>query len=327
MLAILNNCYKFIFVLFCPRIKVNIMGTSWFIIANPVAGNGNFKKVWFQIQEELKNQNISFKYSKTAHANHEKELVYKALNQGFKYIISVGGDGTLHHIINGIMSQNIVDSKEVTVGVIPLGTGNDWVKTYGIPKNIKQAIQIIKQQKTKYQDIGYLELENTSSYFNNVAGIGYDGYVVNKLNKLKRFGPIAYLLSGIAGLLLYKKTVFTIEIEDKIIETKCLMTLFGICKYSAGGMQLTDYKDSSNGLFDVTIAKNLSFFNLLFSIKKLYNGKIVHHKKVETHLSNSLLITPKNTSDLPYIQADGELIGQGKVKVSLLEKAIQIVIP
>lgn len=303
------------------------MNNSWFVIVNPVAGNGKFNKYWSDIQQELKFNNITYEYTKTEYSNHEKLIVQQAIKKGYNKIISVGGDGTLHHVINGIMSQNTINSKEITVAVIPLGTGNDWIKTYNIPKNIKASVNLIKQENTVFQDIGYLELANTTSYFNNVAGIGYDGYVVNKLNKLKRFGPIAYLLSGIAGLLLYKKTTFKIAINNKIIETKCLMTLYGICKYSAGGMQLTDFKDSNNGLFDITIAKNLSFLDLLFSIKKLYNGKILQHKKVETHVTNSLLITPQNKNDLPYIQADGELIGKGEVKVSIIKSAIRIVIP
>lgn len=303
------------------------MNTSWFVIINPTAGNGNFNKLWQEIKDALKTNNLSFEYAKTEYGKHEIDLVHKAINQGFNKIISVGGDGTLHHIVNGVMTQNTIASKDITIGVIPLGTGNDWIKTYNIPKNIKEAVGLLKLNKKTHQDIGYLELENTSSYFNNVAGIGYDGYVVNKLNTLKRFGPIAYLLSGVAGLLLYKRTTFKIELNNKVIETKCLMTLFGICKYSGGGMQMTDYKSNNDGLFDVTIAKNLNFWNLLFNIKKLYNGLITKHKKVETYLANTLLISQKNSDNQPFIQADGELIGQGKVKVSLIKEAIQFIIP
>ncbi|WGH74622.1 diacylglycerol kinase family lipid kinase [Tenacibaculum tangerinum] len=303
------------------------MNSSWFLIVNPVAGNGNFNKYWNEIQQELKINNIAYEYALTAHSKREKTIVQLAIDKGYTKIISVGGDGTLHHIINGIMTQNSINSKDITVAVIPLGTGNDWVKTYNIPKNIKTAIHLIKKEKSIFQDVGYLELSNTTTYFNNVAGIGFDGYVVNKLNKLKRFGSIAYLISGIAGILFYKKTTLKIDIDDISIETKCLMTLFGICKYSGGGMQLTDYKESNNGLLDITIAKNLSFWDVLVSIKRLYNGKILQHKKVETYSSNSLLITPKNIDNKPYIQADGELIGTGKVKVSIVKSAIRIVVP
>ncbi len=314
---------------FCILAKLFIiyMIHSWFLIANPVSGNKKLSKNWKEIEQLLNEKNIDFSYAFTQYSKHEIELVHTAIQQGYRNIISVGGDGTLHHVVNGIMKQRYVKTSDITVGVIPLGTGNDWIKTYNIPNNIKKTINLIAGNSTILQDIGHLKLSKTSAYFNNVAGIGYDGYVVNKLNKLKKFGSVAYLLSGIAGLLLYKKTTFKIDINNQSFETKCLMTLFGICKYSAGGMQLTDYKDSTNGLFDITIAKNLSFCNLLFNLKKLYSGLITKHKKVETHLSNELLITPINFNNQPFIQADGELIGQGKVKASVIKGAINFITP
>lgn len=305
------------------------MNNSWFVVVNPKAGNGNFKAIWNEIQQELNKNEISFSYKQTAYHKHEIELVHKAIQQGFTKIISVGGDGTLHHVINGVMTQNYIESKEITVSVIPIGTGNDWVKTYGIqPNNIEKAIVNIVNNHTVLQDIGKLETQNNQvNFFNNVAGIGYDGYVVNKLNNLKRFGPIAYLLSGVAGLLFYKKTHFTVDVNNEKIETKCLMTLFGICKYSAGGMQLTDFKKPNDGLFDITIAKNLSFFDLIFNLKGLYSGAILKHKKVVTTKTSSLLITPTKGKQPTYIQADGELINTGVVKVSMIPEAINFVIP
>ena len=302
------------------------MNTSWFLIANPTAGNGNFSKRWDKIQQVLKTNNIPFSFAFTKHSKHEVELVQNVIQQGFRNIISVGGDGTLHNVVNGIMTQRYTKTSDITVAVIPIGTGNDWIKTYNIPKNIEKAVGLIRQKKTVFQDIGLLELEDGKSfYFNNVAGLGYDGYVVNKTNKLKRFGSIAYLLGGISGLLFYKNSTFKIELENQTIETKCLMTLFGICKYSGGGMQLTNYKNSSDGLFDVTVAKNLTLVDLLLNLGKLYSGKIVNHKKVTTYTSKKIKITPL-FKEKPFIQADGELIGTGAVDVSLLEKAIKFII-
>ncbi|CAL2103758.1 putative Diacylglycerol kinase (ATP) [Tenacibaculum sp. 190130A14a] len=303
------------------------MNNSWFVIVNPNAGNGNFKKLWAQIQQELTHNKISFEFEFTTHHKHEIELVHKAISNGFSKIISCGGDGTLHHIVNGVMRQTIINNDAVTIGVIPLGTGNDWIKTYHIPKNTSKAIQIIKNQNSVYQDIGYLKLENTSSYFNNVAGIGYDGYVVNKLNKLKRFGPIAYLLSGLSGLLFYKRTPFRLVVNNSTVTDTCLMTLFGICKYSGGGMQLTKYKKSNDGLLDITFAKNLNILDLVYNLNKLYNGKITSHNKVTTYVTDKITVTPTKHTDLPFIQADGELIGTGAVEVSIIPNAIQFIIP
>ena len=298
---------------------------SWFIIANPTSGNRNFSKQWEEIIQLLNNENLDYSFAFTHFSKHEIELVDTAIKQGFRNIISVGGDGTLHHVVNGIMMQRYVKTSDITIAVIPQGTGNDWIKTYNIPNDVEKAVKIIRRKKIILQDIGVLETEDKRiSYFNNVAGLGYDGYIVNKLKTLKHFGSSAYLLSGLAGLLFYKKSTFKIIFDDKVFEGSCLMTIFGICKFSGGGMQFTKNVNANDGLFDITIAKNLTLFDLIYNLKKLYNGKIVHHKKVETFKTKEIKVIPQTSK--PFIQADGELIGTGKVSVKIIEKAINFVI-
>ncbi|QOD59802.1 diacylglycerol kinase family lipid kinase [Polaribacter haliotis] len=299
--------------------KINI--NSWFIIANSTSGNGDFSKQWKEIQQNLKHKNLDYSFAFTQFSKHEVDLVQNAINKGFRNIISVGGDGTLHNVVNGIMLQRYVKTSELTIGVIPLGTGNDWIKTYNIPNNIEKSIEIISKKKTILQDIGVLKTEdNQLTYFNNVAGLGYDGYIVNKLKSLKKFGAISYLLAGIYGLLFYKKSIFKIIFNDKVIETNCLMAIFGICKFSGGGMQFTENVNTSDGLLDITIAKNLTFLDLVLNLPKLYSGKIVHHKKVATYKTKQITVIPQTTK--PFIQADGELVGTGAVSVEIVEKAV-----
>ena len=304
------------------------MKTNWFLIMNPTSGNGKSKKNWRKISDELKKQHILFSFAFTEYSKHEEILVENAIKNGFTKIISVGGDGTLHHVVNGIMKQKLVETNTIQLAVIPIGTGNDWVKTYNIPTKIENSITIISKEKTILQDVGKLETENNIiNYFTNVAGIGYDGYVVHKLKNLKRFGGIAYLLSGLAGLLLYKPVDFTIEINEKKFQEKCLMVIFGNCKFSGGGMQFTKDVNPSDGLLDITIAKNLTLLDMVLNLLKLYNGKIVHHKKVETYKTNTLKVIPTSTVENPFIQADGELINTGSVSVSIIEKAILFIVP
>ena len=301
------------------------MLNSWFIIANPISGNHNFSNKWKQIQLLLNNSNINYSFAFTLFSKHEIELVQNAIQKGFRNIISIGGDGTLHHVVNGVMKQRYVKTSDITIAVIPLGTGNDWIKTYSIPKNIEKAITIINHKKKILQDIGVIKTKNQIySYFNNIAGIGYDGYTVKKLKKLKRFGSIAYLLSGLFSLLTYQKDRFKIIINNNEIETTSLMTVFGICKFSGGGMKFTGNVNTSDGLLDISIIKNITFFDFIYNIRKLYNGSIIHHKKVETYKSNSITVIPQNQETL--IQADGELIGNGTITVTIIKEAINFVI-
>ena len=303
------------------------MLNSFFIVINPSSGNTNFKKSWETITHFLKLKKINFSYSFTEYRKHEVILVDKAIEQGYRNIISVGGDGTLHHVVNGIMKQRYIKTSKIKLGVIPLGTGNDWIKTYGIPLSIKKSINIIISNKTIYQDIGYINmLDNKIEYFNNLAGIGYDGYIVNKLTSLKKIGSIAFLISGLYGLFFYKKKKYQIKINNISLNKKCLMILVGLCKYSGGGLRVTKNPNPLDGLLDITLVKNFSFFELLFNIPKLYNGKIVNHKKVSTFKTKKIIV--KNISNNnSFIEADGEIIGINNFNISIIPQAIQFIIP
>jgi YegS/Rv2252/BmrU family lipid kinase len=302
------------------------MLNSFFIVVNPSSGNTNFKKSWKTITQFLKLKNINFSYSFTEYRKHEVILVDKAIEQGYRNIISVGGDGTLHHVVNGIMKQRYIKTSKIKLGVIPLGTGNDWIKTYNIPNSIKKSIDIIVKNNTILQDIGCIKLSNgKKEYFNNLAGTGYDGYVVKNLNNLKKIGSLAFIVSGLYSLFSYKKTKYSISFNNKTINEKCLMILFGICKYSGGGLRVTKDPNPKDGLLDITIVKNISFLDLLFNVPKLYNGKIVHHKKVSNFKTKKIIV--KNTSNSnSFIEADGEIIGINSFNISILPNAIQFII-
>jgi YegS/Rv2252/BmrU family lipid kinase len=300
------------------------MLNSFFIVVNPHSGNSNFKKSWEKITYILKLKNINFSYSFTEYRKHEVILVDKAIEQGYRNIISVGGDGTLHHVVNGIMKQRYIKTSKIKLGVIPLGTGNDWIRTYNIPNSIEKSINVIFKNTTVLQDIGCITLLNgKKEYFNNLAGTGYDGYVVKNLNYLKKMGSLAFLVSGLYSLFSYKKTKYKIIINNKTINEQCLMILFGICKYSGGGLRVTKDPNPKDGLLDITIVKNISFLDLLFNIPKLYNGDIIHHRKVTNYKTRELKILDNYNST---IEADGEIIGNGSLNVTIKQNAVLFLI-
>lgn len=295
----------------------------WFLIVNPSAGNTNFRKSWICIQSLLKTKEIFFSFAFTQYTKHELVLVDEAIKQGYRNFISVGGDGTLHHVVNGIMMQRYTKTSNIKLGVIPLGTGNDWIRTYKIPNSIEKAINVIINNTVIFQDIGCITLASgKKEYFNNLAGIGYNGYVVKNLKYLKKIGSIAFLLSGLYSLLSYRKKKYSITIGDETLKEECLMIIFGICKYSGGGLRVTKYPNPTDGLLDITIVKKFSFFNLLFNLPKLYNGNIVHHKKVDNYKVKELNIINDNS----IIEADGEIVGTGSLKVHIIPNAIQFLI-
>ncbi|MEZ4796979.1 MAG: diacylglycerol kinase family lipid kinase [Flavobacteriaceae bacterium] len=295
----------------------------WFVIVNPTSGNGSSKHKWPKIKAELESHMFDFDFVFTEYANHSRDLVQNSIKQGFTKIISVGGDGTLHNIVNGIQSQKLVNPLSIQIGVIPIGTGNDWIKTHGIPLNIKKAISIIKKGNVKQQDLGkinFIDKSRSTIYFNNLAGVGFDGFVVSKVGKFKHLGALAYLYGAIAGLFSFKNFQSTIIINGKEVQTKSLMILAGLCTYSGGGMKLTKEPNPFDGMLDVSIAKDLGKLDIIKNLSNLFNGKIINHPKVESYKATdlSIMIT---SEDKPFIQADGELIGTGNINISIVPKA------
>jgi YegS/Rv2252/BmrU family lipid kinase len=304
------------------------MNSNWYTIINPTSGKGNSLKQLALIKRLFNKYNIHVTTFITEFIHHEKIVVQEAIKQGFTKFICIGGDGTLHHIVNGIMTQQLIDSNKIKLGVIPVGTGNDWVKTYKISKNIERAIQVIKNEKTIYQDIGSIQFLNNNKklYFNNVAGIGFDAFVVNKISNIKKLGPIAYLIGGLSGFFSYKKNTLQASIGNKKISSKIFMISIGICQFSGGGMQLTDFKNHKNGHFDITLIKNITLIKVLMHIKKLYNANIIKLKEVESYQCKSITIKIEGKRTT-YIQADGELLGIDDVHIKTIKNALQFVVP
>ena len=303
------------------------MDIKWFVIVNPVAGNGETAQKWHEIEEELKQQKFDFKVAFSEYKSHEGVLVQSAVEEGYTHIICVGGDGTLHNVVNGLMNC-AKNTKHVKLGIIPLGTGNDWIKTYNIEKDYKIAIQILKQNHSVFQDIGFLKLDNSKQevYFNNLAGIGFDGHVVYKVNNYKKLGVLAYLVGALVSIAAYKRTHLKVEMNGTTIETKSLLFLMGLCEYCGGGMKLTKNVHTTDGLFDITSVKKITLVQLINNLPGLFNGKITSKKFVKSFKTNALKVTVLK-GDKAYIQADGELIGTGGFELKMHAKALQFIVP
>ena len=107
---------------------------KWFAIVNPVAGSGKGLSDWPLISKLLRDHHIVPEYAFTERKYHAIELAVEAVNNGFRKIMVVGGDGTIHEVVNGLFIQKAVPTTEVLVGVIAVGTGNDWIRMFGIPR-------------------------------------------------------------------------------------------------------------------------------------------------------------------------------------------------
>ncbi len=300
-------------------------GNAWFIIVNPTSGNNFVAKRKKKTLALLKNLDAPYKVYFTEYRGHEEFLVLKGVSEGYTNFISVGGDGTLHHVTNGALKQQIIPPEEIKIGVIPVGTGNDWIKNNNIPKNTEKAIEIINNNRTTRLDIGKTICNDKIHYFNILVGIGYDSFVVEKSEQHKKYGKSAYLIASILGVINFRKSKMRFTFNDESFSASSLMSIVGLGKYCGSGMRLTHEADAQDGLFDITLVKDISVLSLFFNINKLYNGKLNTHKKVDVHKTNKISIEVIDQSN-PSIEADGELIGTGGFMVELLPQALCFIV-
>ena len=294
--------------------------SSWFVVINPKAGSGKAKKIWEKTKKELTRLEVSFDYSISEYAGHEQEISKNAVVNGYSQIISIGGDGTTQKVVRGVYMQDKIPAKNVLIGVIPSGTGNDWIKSHGIPLNYKKALSIVIKKKTKTQDLGKIEVLGNKPgvyHFINYAGAGFDCFVLSRLKQYKKFGPLSYFLFAIANFMKFKNIPVTIELDALKIKSSVFLLGVGLCSFTGGGMRLTKDADPFDGYFNITVAQDFTKFDIIKNLPKLFNGGIFKDKKVFTYKSKKVKIF--SAKEGVVSQIDGEVLEKGSLVYSIVK--------
>lgn len=302
----------------------------WYIIVNPAAGNGKAAKQWQQAEQMLHAHLTNCTIAHTERRGHAIELAKQAIEQGFRHIIGVGGDGTNHEIINGILTQKIIAATEVIYALLPIGTGNDWIRTHGIPRKLESWLQMLQTGKTILQDIGMVTFQKDGKeqqrYFANVAGMAYDAFVVRYADQHRRWvvHKFFYLLMILRCLFMYRLPKATITFDGQTVTDHFYTINIGIGRYSGGGMQLVPHADPVDGLLALTIARRVSKLGVLLNTYRFYNGTLYRHPKIDIFQVKEMEVTSDENIEL---EADGELLGSVPVRFAILPKALRIIIP
>lgn len=299
---------------------------NWIVIANPNAGAGKGWIDWPKIESLLNSYGFSFRHEFTLKRLHAIVLTRKYITAGYRKFIVVGGDGTMNEVINGIFSQNHVETSNIILGMIPVGTGNDWGRMFGISQNYEDAIRTIQASNTFIQDAGKVIFQKNQKthhrYFVNIAGLGFDALVVKKTNRSKENGktnPLIYKYNIFTSLFSFKTPRATIEVDGKAVINDVFNVSVGICKYNGGGMMPLPDAKADDGLFDLTVIKKIARWDVIRSIKQLYDGSIVKHKKVVTYQGKNIKIS-SNTNI--FVETDGESLGHTPMVFEIIPKSI-----
>lgn len=305
--------------------------SRWFAIVNPVAGNCKGLTDWPLISKQLRDNGIEYDAVFTEKKYHATELSVEAVNKGYRQIIVVGGDGTLHETVHGLFLQKCVASTDVTLAVIAVGTGNDWIRMYGIPRKYSEAVKAIVAGNIFLQDVAKVEyseaMVNHTRYMVNVAGVGFDAVVNRRYNNLKEKGYYnkwLYILSLIMTVFKYRSLGFTVYIDGKkAINHKVFTGALGIGRYNGGGMLQTPNAIADDGLIDVTIINKMNNLSIFYHIKKLYNGNIYDVPQSMFFRAENIKIESNPPTPL---EVDGEALGYSPMSFSVVEKALKVII-
>lgn len=303
---------------------------QWFVIVNPNAGKRKGEKDWLTIADLLQKAGIDYTNVFTEHRGHAVDLTRKYIETGFRKFVVVGGDGTLNEVVNGIFQQSEVPPSDISLGMIPVGTGNDWGRTFGIPADYRKAIDVIKRGKLFTQDIGSIHYissagEEIVRYFVNMAGMGFDALVAKKTNKQKDKGksnPLSYFSNIFTSLFVYKATKVSILLDDQKVETGVFSMSVGICQYNGGGMMQAPMALPDDGLFDLTIIQPIGKFKIIRNVLKLFDGSFTRLPEVSTFRSSKIII---HSHPAMYLEADGESLGHTPFVYNILPKCLHVI--
>lgn len=267
----------------------------------------------------------------TTHRYHAVELVIYALKRGFRKFISVGGDGTLHEVINGIFYQKEVPVEEVTLAVLPAGSANDWTRMYRIPKDYDRAIDVIIEGRTVCQDIARIEYSQAgvrnSRYMVNVAGIGLDANICQKCNAAKnkgKSGDLAYVKAAFKALVGRTSNPTKVVIDGKsFFSGKMFSIAFGIGKYSGGGMMQVPDAVSDDGLVNVMVARKVSKIKFLLLFKRLFKGTIYNVREVMHAVATRVTVITRRPD---RVEIDGEVVGTTPITLEVMHRALRVVV-
>ena len=304
-----------------------------FFIINEKAGNGSGRKVWNKVKHELDEKKANYRSFQTKHPLHAEQLARQLCSMyhdKIKAVIAVGGDGTVHEVVNGMAGY-----PTIPVGFIPAGSGNDLSRGLGLPKSPLEALSLIlKSRRGKLFDIGQYKLKGSSkkNYFVNSIGTGFDAAVSKLTNesKIKKYlnkvglGSLAYVGAVIFLLFTYELTDIVVDLDGVIIryENVWFVTLSNH-PYYGGGMKIAPKANPKDGLLDITIVYNLSRLKLLLLLFTVFFGKHTSLREVVQHQGRRVSI---RSDDAMLLHADGEVIGTIPVQAEVLPQRIHILV-
>ncbi|MGQ0571842.1 MAG: diacylglycerol/lipid kinase family protein [Armatimonadota bacterium] len=266
-------------------------------IINPIAGGSRGARLWRDARPIIEEAGWQITESLSIRRGHARDL---AAASTADVLLAVGGDGTAHEVANGLMAS----SQRPALGVIPVGTGNDFARALGLPREPVAAAAALVTARPRAIDLG----EVNGRYFLTIAGAGFDGEVARQVNAWPKVfgGTVMYVLGILKMLATYRPVEVEITVDGAVSRERLFLIAVGNTAWNAGGMWLVPSARPDDGVLHAVIAGPLSRFEMLVVLPKVFSGRHLTHRKVRQVQGREIHVTGSTSL---AIQADGESIG------------------
>jgi len=291
---------------------------KWIFIVNPIAGNGFAKTLVPEIEKKIAINGIDGEIVLTERIGHATELSEFYYEKGYRYIISVSGDGTFNE-----MARSLINKKDVVIGIIPAGTGNDFIQILGFPGRFgEKEWEIFFGKNIIAMDAGVVN----EKIFLNGMGLGFDAEVAaenyTETGEVKKGGAYKYILQIVKVLLFFREKRMKVLSNGDHHETDCFINTISIGRRFAGSFFLTPKAIANDGLLDVCSIKRLNLLQRFRLLLKVPKGEHITDSKVNYFQTPALDI--EFTEKVPF-HVDGELYFAKNFTVKVLPEAVNII--
>jgi len=305
-----------------------LVGTdAWLAIVNPASGGARATRRWPQVAQALSRAGVKFETVLTSGSGEGRAIAEGAVRAGRRRLLAAGGDGSVNDVLNGIMAVERSPDDLVTLSPIPLGTGNDWARSLGTPRDPVALAAVIASGNTSLHDVGVLEFaqaapgDATRHWFINVAGAGFDSHVIERL-PANVPSPFAYLRGALAELTRYRAPRFRITTETGSLDARLLLAFVANGQYCGNRMHIAPQARLDDGRFDVVAIRDVALPAVLRKLPKLYRGTLLGDPVVWTSQGERIRIETDADS---AVQADGQVVGRTPVEIRVLPGALRVV--
>ncbi len=287
---------------------------KYHFILNPAAGRGRVARLQETLISQTKEIFLDGEFHVTA-APGDAQRIAAGLKEKAGVVVAVGGDGTIHEIVNGLVGG------KAALGIIPIGSGNDFARMLGLDVDSREALQILRAGKRKFIDVG----EANEEYFANGVGIGFDAEVVVTSLKIKHLrGFLIYLSAVLQTLIKYENIAVNFSGSGNFQSKKIFMMTIGNGRSMGGGFYLTPDAVMDDGWFDVCVISALKRREALTHLPKAVKGR--HKEMPQVKFFRTKAICIESPEGFP-VHADGELLGTRirRLDVKIIPKALQVI--